>query len=117
MDPWKLDSLSIKISSVIKVVFTDMSQVVKLVDTPLKSLVGDLKEAHPIGSVLIPGVAHGEKLDISELPSTNVELIQLSMLAHQTLTAWKVSNLLNEFNFNLNYIKNKLIQSLIILFS
>jgi hypothetical protein len=76
-DPWKLDSPSIKISTTTDLESTDTLQVVQSVDTPLKSLVGELT----IGLLPTLGEPVLEKMDSSELPSDNADLTVLSMLA------------------------------------
>lgn len=76
--PWKLDSQSTLISTTTDQVFTDTLPVALLVDTPLKSLVGELIT----GSAPTHGAKAGEKTDSSELPLDNAVLTALSTLAN-----------------------------------
>ena len=88
-DPWKPDSQSTLTSTTTDQVSTDTPQEVLLVDTPLRSSVGELIT----GSPPTLGEQVGEKTDSSELPSDNAVLTALSMPAHH-----KSEHLLQQFN-------------------
>jgi hypothetical protein len=89
LDPWKLDSTYMLISSTTNKVSTHTPVELLKVVMPLKFSDGELKVESTIGSLPTHGVLLGEKRDSSESNKDNAELTLTSTLATQHSEQWR----------------------------